>query len=131
MKKLMGASAAVQTSATIDDTKTDVEEEGDVEKEDIEKESQRPFPAHHRQSSAETVEEAEAEVYDESFEPRFEGIRTGHGNVQPLEYDDNPYAIDRVNTRESFHSQRVRAGSVSSHRSKKSLGRRRTRESGK
>ena len=65
----------------------------------------------------EKEEDAEQEAADYSFEeenePRFEKIKTGHSNRSRMvqEFPDNPYDIDRVNTRESFRSNRSRHSS--------------------
>jgi hypothetical protein len=59
------------------------------------------------------VEEALDEQLDEQ-RPRYERMRTARSqrSVQ-LEYDDNPYDIDRINTRESFgRALRTRTRSV-------------------
>jgi len=62
-------------------------------------------------------EDAEQETADYSFEeenePRFEKIKTGHSTRSRMvqEFPDNPYDIDRVNTRESFRSNRSRHSS--------------------
>jgi hypothetical protein len=72
---------------------------------------------HEDEVDIEKEEDAEQETADYSFEeenePRFEKIKTGHSTRSRMvqEFPDNPYDIDRVNTRESFRSNRSRHSS--------------------
>jgi hypothetical protein len=50
-------------------------------------------------------------------EPIFEKIKTPQSQGPVHSYDENPYNIDRVNTRDSFNGSRSRASSVHSTRS--------------
>ncbi|KAF2496359.1 putative MFS multidrug transporter [Lophium mytilinum] len=91
MKKMRGQ---VPASNETSDREDEEDREKDAEK-DIEKE-----------------EDAEQQAVDYSWEeeaePHFERIKTAHSarSHRPEEINDNPYAIDRVNTRESFRSKR-------------------------
>jgi MFS family permease len=52
---------------------------------------------------------------DDQLGPRFERIKTGASSrSRKAEWDDNPYVIDRVNTRESFGSGMARTKSFGS-----------------
>jgi len=96
MRKMRGEKPEESAS---DDANSEAEVEKDKELENNER----------RREEEEEAEEEE-EVVDYSFEPqpRFEGIRTRPAAVPlvPTFYDESPYEIDRVNTRESFRSRR-------------------------
>jgi MFS family permease len=66
---------------------------------------------------AEAEARREKETDHESDAPRFERIKTGRSirtQNSDIEWDDNPYVIDRVHTRESFKSgKKVRSRSTS------------------
>ena len=72
---------------------------------------------HEDEVDIEKEEDAEQEAADYSFEkenePQFEKIKTGHSTRSHMvqEFPDNPYDIDRVNTRESFRSNHSRHSS--------------------
>jgi len=85
-----------------------------------EKDKEKESPETPLDAEKPTEVEDETETIDDSVidEPRFAPIQTAHQNREPLDYDDNPYDIDRVNTRESFGPSRSRASSVSSTRSR-------------
>jgi len=94
-----------QQQALEQDSEAEKDVEGDAEKEA----SERPLDI---EDGTETLDDS---VTDE---PRFAPIQNTKSNREPLSFDDNPYDIDRVNTRESFGGSRSRASSVSSARSR-------------
>jgi hypothetical protein len=98
MKKIRGQQQQAGSSES--------ETEGEEKELELEKESRR--------SREEREAEAEAEAIDYSWEdpdrPRFERIRTHRESISH-NYDENPYDIDRVNTRESFKRTASRASS--------------------
>ncbi|OCK82622.1 MFS general substrate transporter [Lepidopterella palustris CBS 459.81] len=77
------------------------------------------------EKAIEKEDDVEQEAADYSFgqeeEPRFERIKTAQSaraRARADNYNDNPYGIDRVNTRESFKSNPSRRGSLSRPRSR-------------
>lgn len=80
---------------------------------------------HEDEADIEKEEDTEQEAADYSFEnenePRFGKIKTGRSTRSRMvqEFPDNPYDIDRVNTRESFRSNQTRSRSLSRVRSRK------------
>jgi hypothetical protein len=95
------------------------EEDSEAE-ENKEKDAEKESPETPLDGEKETEAKDEMESLDDSVtdEPRFAPIQAAYQNRDPLDYDDNPYDIDRVNTRESFGPSRSRASSVSSVRSR-------------
>lgn len=104
-----------------------------------------------RTVSVQAEEDAEQEAVDYSYEdekePRFEEMKSGkeaeHGLEKTKtgrstrsrrstsavqEYNDNPYDIDRVHTRESFSHQRGRADSRGSSKIRPVLSRSKSRQ---
>src|SRR6202000_1178811 len=82
------------------------------------KEAEEPHtPKEDIDLKAETEARREKETDHESDAPRFERIKTGRSirtQNSDIEWDDNPYVIDRVHTRESFKSgKKVRSRSAS------------------
>lgn len=96
------------------------EEDSEMETDErgAEKEEERAESPHGESNLEETEEEAEAPEYSAIDEPRFAPIQASHSQRMPTSYDDNPYDIDRVNTRESFGPSRSRSSSVNSRRSR-------------
>ncbi|OCL07044.1 benomyl/methotrexate resistance protein [Glonium stellatum] len=93
------------------DEGSDREDEADIEKEQY------------------AEQEAADYSFEEENEPRFEKIKTGHSARSHMvqEFLDNPYDIDRVNTRESFGSNHSRHSSPNRTRSR-SLSKARSRK---
>lgn len=86
----------------------------ELDQDDIEKDQSPSLP----DSLREVGEEAEAMEYSAIGEPKFEKIKTSQSRGRPLSYDENPYNIDRVNTRDSFYRSRSRASSAHGTRSR-------------
>jgi len=99
MKKMRGQlPPSNETSAPSNET-SDQEDEEEHEKE-VEKEE-------------DTEQQAADYSWEEEQESRFQRVKTGHSTQSRRNQDelyDNPYAIDRVNTRESFRSEHSRPG---------------------
>jgi hypothetical protein len=89
----------------------------ELDQDDIEKDHKLENPAH-ADSLREAEEETEAMEYSAIGEPKFEKIKTPQSREPPLSYEENPYNIDRVNTRDSFYRSRSRASSPHSTRSR-------------
>lgn len=85
--------------------------------EDVEKEEEVESTAR-ADSFREAEEEVEAMEHSAVEEPKFEEIRTPHSQRLLPSYEENPFNIDRVHTRDSFNGSRSRASSVHSTRSR-------------
>ncbi len=101
----------------------------ELDQDDVEKDRKVESPAR-----ADSLREAEGDSEgdlegdsegDAVEEPKFETIKTPQSRGRPLSYEENPYNIDRVNTRDSFKRSRSRASS--SHSTSRGLSLSRTK----
>lgn len=90
----------------------------ELDQDDVEKDRKVESPGRAdslRDAEGDAAGDAEGDAVEE---PKFETIKTPHSRGRPLSYEENPYNIDRVNTRDSFKRSRSRASSSHSTRSR-------------